>query len=474
MNPAQLAQVGNDADLALQQGNLDRALRLYLQLEEHEPANTRWIASLALVYRKLTRRDDEVETLARLARVHTEAGQVLPAIAALKRVLAVVPEHPGAKRALAALSARAAGSKAPSRPAVAPIPAARTGSAAHAPLDRLSLRQIIPGTPVAGKPNLHRVPLGGEDHGIELDLGPPEPLVQPRKHAPEDFSLEEALLDDVAAEVRLAERAQAVLPTVGLFSALDAASFDRLVVNAKMVLKAAGEEVFHQNAPADALYVVADGLVGVIDEGPPRRGIAKLGPGEIFGETAIVTDRTRTASVVAIRPTELIAIDRAQVQVLIQEHPEALVALLGFVRDRLIGRLLATHPLFSVLSPADCERIRGRFRFFEADPGAHLIEVGAAPSALFVILAGRASVVQGGQTVATLETGDIAGERSILTGAAPEAAVIADSKCWVVAFAAEDFRKIVGARPEAKAYVDTLIARRARAQNVPRNKVRWG
>jgi CRP-like cAMP-binding protein len=127
-----------------------------------------------------------------------------------------------------------------------------------------------------------------------------------------------------------------------------------------------------------------------------------------------------------------------------------------------------------VLSPADCERIRGRFRFFEADAGAHLIDAGSPPSALFVILAGRAQVIQGGNEVAMLETGDIAGERSILTGVAPEAAVVAASKCWVVAFAAEDFRKIVSARPEAKAYVDTLIARRARSQNVPRNKVRWG
>jgi len=68
------------------------------------------------------------------------------------------------------------------------------------------------------------------------------------------------------------------------------------VLSAKIESKRQGEEIFHQGDQADALYIVSDGLVGVVDEGPPRRGVAKLGPGNVFGEISIITDRATSVT----------------------------------------------------------------------------------------------------------------------------------------------------------------------------------
>ncbi len=464
VTPEQLAGVGDDADVALQRGDLERALSLYTQLESHEPNNARWAGAIALVLRKLGRRGEEVEALARVARIHLDSGDTLRAIATLKHVLALMPEHAGARRALATLSARHAQQTA-RPPVVRGLPATDE----FRPLDQVSLRQVVStAARHRGQSRVHHIPIGGEDEAaLTISGGRALPPVARPLPPEEDFSIEEALVADVAAEVRTAARAQAVLPNLSLFASLDAASVDQLISSARLVEAQPGQEVFHQGDAADALYIVAQGLVGVVDEGPPRRGVAKLEAGEMFGEIAILTERPRSATVVAIRASELLAIDRAVIQRLIASTPDVLLAMLGFMRDRLIGRLVATHPLFSVLSPGDAERMRSRLRFLEVEPGGVLIAADKPADALYVILSGRAVVVSDERVLAALESGDIAGEGALLTGQPPAAVVRAETQCWVIALDAGDFRKIVDARPEARAYVEAVMASRSR-------RVRWG
>jgi len=463
VTPEQIAQVGDDADQALQKGDLERAFNLYSQLGDREPKNARWPGGMALVLRKLGRKNDEIEALARVARIHVEGGETLRAISTLKHVLTLAPDHPGARRALTALSARISQ---PSIRIASVIQRNGVDSQPAGPLDRMPLHQMVPEARAhLGKPSVHRIPLGGEDESVELHLGG----AVPRRKAPsEDFSLEEALVADVAAEVRTAERAQALVPKVELFHALDAESLDTLVLAATLVSKSQGEEVFHQGEKADSLYIVSDGLIGVVDEGPPRRGVAKLGPGNVFGEISIITDQPRTATAIALRPTELIAIDRNVIRRLIHQNSNVLVTMLGFVRDRMINRLIAIHPLFSVLSPDDAHRIKARLHFLEIETGGVFIEAGAPVSALFVMLAGRADVVERDQVIATLESGDIAGELSLLRGQPATASVRAATRCWVIAMSAADFATIIQSRPEARTWVEEEIAART-----AENKLRW-
>lgn len=70
----------------------------------------------------------------------------------------------------------------------------------------------------------------------------------------------------------------------------------------------AGEVIVRRGGPADKFFVVVDGEVELI--GDESRAGTTLGPGHFFGETAIMLDRPRSASVRATKPTTLLSLDR--------------------------------------------------------------------------------------------------------------------------------------------------------------------
>jgi uncharacterized protein YhbP (UPF0306 family) len=72
-----------------------------------------------------------------------------------------------------------------------------------------------------------------------------------------------------------------------------------------------GQIIVRQGAPADKFFIVVDGAVEVIHEdGEQSRSLATLRTGEFFGEIAILRDTPRTATVRALVPTTLLAMDR--------------------------------------------------------------------------------------------------------------------------------------------------------------------
>lgn len=70
----------------------------------------------------------------------------------------------------------------------------------------------------------------------------------------------------------------------------------------------AGKIIFHQGEPGDFIYSIINGAVAVIREETDGKEVllAKLGPGEYFGEMALVSDAPRTATVRAITAVEVL------------------------------------------------------------------------------------------------------------------------------------------------------------------------
>ncbi len=73
-----------------------------------------------------------------------------------------------------------------------------------------------------------------------------------------------------------------------------------------------GTVIVRQGAPADKFFILVDGEVEVIreDEGQ-QRTLAHLSRGQFFGEMAILRDTPREATVRAVVPTTLFAMDRS-------------------------------------------------------------------------------------------------------------------------------------------------------------------
>lgn len=105
---------------------------------------------------------------------------------------------------------------------------------------------------------------------------------------------------------------------------------------------AADTVVFRRGDPASAAYLVQSGRVEIFDpRGGEDRHIAWVGPGELFGEMALIDKRPRSASARTVGETILIPVNEGMLDSLLAKSDPAVR---GLVRT-LVQRLRATTGL---------------------------------------------------------------------------------------------------------------------------------
>ena len=122
------------------------------------------------------------------------------------------------------------------------------------------------------------------------------------------------------------------LRTIPLFAGLEPQALERLAEAATEVDVPAGQPLTQPGAPGSGMFFVCDGTVEV----EARESTRKLGPGDFFGELALLTEGgTRTARVRAKTDVRCIAFDRAGFEDLVREHPDIAATLLESALTRL-------------------------------------------------------------------------------------------------------------------------------------------
>jgi len=106
-------------------------------------------------------------------------------------------------------------------------------------------------------------------------------------------------------------------------------------------LNLAGEAIVAQGEVGDAFFIIVGGRVRVDVDGELRR---HEGPGEFFGEIALVRDVPRTATVTALAPVEVLVVDREHFLAAIDAHPRSARVAESVARDRLIADAAAAPP----------------------------------------------------------------------------------------------------------------------------------
>jgi CRP/FNR family transcriptional regulator, cyclic AMP receptor protein len=107
-----------------------------------------------------------------------------------------------------------------------------------------------------------------------------------------------------------------------------------------------GEVVFHRGDPADSLHLVTKGRFAIRVMTPlgDQATLALRGPGESFGEMALVGAKTsRAATVEALEPAETFCVYETEFALLRREHPavnELLISLLAAEVRSMDERLL--------------------------------------------------------------------------------------------------------------------------------------
>ncbi len=117
------------------------------------------------------------------------------------------------------------------------------------------------------------------------------------------------------------------LSRVPLLSGLGGAALEELVRTTRWWRLRAGDVLFESGSPAGPLYVVHRGRLRVVTAEDRSTVTAELGAGETVGEIGLLTDAPRTATVVAVRDSVLLSIDRPQLEAVLPTNPSAALEL---------------------------------------------------------------------------------------------------------------------------------------------------
>jgi CRP/FNR family transcriptional regulator, cyclic AMP receptor protein len=145
----------------------------------------------------------------------------------------------------------------------------------------------------------------------------------------------------------------AVLRRHPIFCDLDAEAFEQLCRYAKHATLKRGATIYSKGDPGNSLYVVIPGTAKMSISSPDGRSaiLNLIGPGEIFGEIALLDGRERTADATANTNCEVFIIDRREFLPFVRSQPalamkfiELLCARLRWTSDQVEQIILQDLP----------------------------------------------------------------------------------------------------------------------------------
>jgi CRP-like cAMP-binding protein/thioredoxin reductase/Fe-S-cluster-containing hydrogenase component 2 len=115
-----------------------------------------------------------------------------------------------------------------------------------------------------------------------------------------------------------------------------------LVGKARIERLERGKTLFSEGDTGDALYLIRNGQVKISKLSAGKELVLSyLVAGNFFGETALLPEAPRTATVTAIFPTDLIRLDKADFDRFIADHQELAAGFAGKLEERRIASLIA-------------------------------------------------------------------------------------------------------------------------------------
>ena len=354
----------SSADQALAAGKpADAVAHLAAWVSEH-PADRASRMHLGIVLGDAGDPQGALAILRALAGRLAHEGYLLPAMAVIKRGLAHAPDDPSLLATLRTLHVRGVRAKAGDLPMPPALKSQRGASAAVPASTLLALK---------GTERLQKAA------AIGTDLGP--------------------------------AGAGAIPLPMPLFCELDAEAFVETFKRLRLSAHKEGSVILREGDAGDSLLVVVSGHVEV-SKGATT--LAKLGPGMVIGEMALITGSPRSATVLAHEDVEVFSLERKDVEALAKQKPEIAEELIDYCRKRLIGNVLNTSPLFKHFDLMARYTLIDQFARKSFQSGQRLIEEGQAGAGLYVIASGEVQVSvhkdKERVIVATLQPGEVVGE----------------------------------------------------------------
>jgi CRP-like cAMP-binding protein/cytochrome P450 len=260
---------------------------------------------------------------------------------------------------------------------------------------------------------------------------------------------------------RIEERLTEILP------GLSSHELNQIVSKVNRATYAPGALIIREGETAEEFFIVLDGEVEVMTglQLPQEKQIvvARLGPGDYFGEIGLLRGIKRTASVRAVTVVTVLVLDRETFITIVSEGDLVSAQIADIVRRRVMAtRLAETLPR---LSPQQVARYLPNFKLTSYKPGEVIVRQGDPADMFYIITMGSAEVVNhrpGGEdlVLGQLDTGEWFGEMGLILGRPRTATVRATSDVEVMGLDRKNFQELMAESDPSKSDVATMMFQR--------------
>jgi CRP/FNR family transcriptional regulator, cyclic AMP receptor protein len=126
------------------------------------------------------------------------------------------------------------------------------------------------------------------------------------------------------------------LKKVSMFEDLDQRSLEAIANAAVEQRYEPGQEIVRQGDTGVGAFIIRSGKVDIVqDRDGKEQKIATLGPGDVFGEMALLDEFPRSATARAVDPTTALGIQRWHFRGILESHPQIALALLPMLTRRI-------------------------------------------------------------------------------------------------------------------------------------------
>ena len=214
---------------------------------------------------------------------------------------------------------------------------------------------------------------------------------------------------------------------------------------------AAGQNVITQGEKGNHFFIVDSGNLDAYvtgeEEGATPQRVKAFGPGDSFGELALMYNCPRTATIAAASDTVLWSLDRVSFRMVVLEA--------NTKKASMYESFLEKVTLLAPLSKDQRNRMVDALEECSVAPNETIINEGDEGTHFYIIVEGEVSITKRGSDgeLARRKTGDYFGELSLRTGAPTIASVTAATACKVVRMDRGAFQRLLGP-------LDSLLAMR--------------
>lgn len=132
------------------------------------------------------------------------------------------------------------------------------------------------------------------------------------------------------------EEEVALLKEIPLFSRVESSRLKFLAFASRRITFGESQELFRQGDRGDAAYIIIDGEVDVLVEGPEGEiPVVRLRKYELVGEIAIIVDVPRTATVRTVGEVTALVISKELFSRMLKQFPEIAIEIMRDLALRL-------------------------------------------------------------------------------------------------------------------------------------------